>query len=414
MESLNTILIVGGSVVGLFTARLLSGQGFHIKIIDPTAAPAENTQTTEDMVCDDPSVYTLSPATAELLQSIGVWDDFLARQPCPYHSMTVWDSCGTERIQIQAEDAGRIELGFVAHRNTLMNLLSNSLKQQTDIKILNGVSLTGLETGAHGLVAKLSSNQSIPAGLVIGADGTHSKTRQLAKLPMHQWSHQEKTLVVAVDLQSSHQNTARQVFGEYGCIGILPVGQAKPGRVVIVWSTALSQANQLISASDDELRSALAVALEIKPSEIKKIWVRREFPLNHCYAWKWFKPSVALVGDAAHSIHPLAGQGLNIGLEDAAWLAHLIIKKRKQRRQSNLSELANSKLLGQYQSLRMARIGSMIAFVEGIRFGFNQQSPSLIMLRNRLLNLSDRSGQLKSMAVKIASGSIPDTFRQAT
>ncbi len=405
MQNPNTVLIAGGGLVGLLAARLLAEQGLEITIVEPTGAPARTTQTTEALAWKNPRVYALSPATIRLLSSIGLKDGLLAGKPCPFHSMEIWDGEGTGRIQINAEDAGQTELGNIVHHDILAGLLMDSLKEQAGVELLSEQNLCNLDFEDNRLKVEVSSGRVIEAGLLIGADGTQSKTRELAGLPVHQWSNQQTALVAAVELASEHGNRARQVFVRRGCIGILPVGIRQPKRVVIVWSAHSDQAEQIASSSVDEFSVLLAKALEVQPEQIVKVGRREQFPLNSCYARKWFKDSLVLVGDAAHTSHPLIGQGLNLGFEDAAWLAHLIAQRKPESR-----HLVSTGLLARYQYRRMIRTSLMTAFAETLRFGFAQQTPVLALLRNRAFDLGNRSTALSSLAVKVASGDLPESL----
>ena len=388
----------------MLIARLLTNKGLQVTVVEPKTCVTNN-QRGEELACTDPRVYALSPTSTQLLQSAGLWSDSFAADICPYHSMQVWDSNGIEKIQLHGENAGLTQLGHIVQHNILMKVLHANLDQQA-IEVLPA-KLTSLTPKEGHTEVELTSGQTIKVSLVIGADGVQSTTRTLSKLSIHKLFADQTATVATVDLASAHEYIARQVFTSEGCIGILPVGLTEPGRVVIIWSAPDSLAAKLSSANDDQFTTMLAQALEIQPTQINKLWPRQQFPLMRYYARQWSTSSVVLVGDAAHSIHPLTGLGLNLGFEDAALLAELIC----QASQHN-SALISPSLLKRYHWQRMPRVYSMMAFAESINYCFLQQNLGFTVLRNRLLRLADRSESFKSLAVQIASGTLPNLFKR--
>lgn len=405
------ILVVGGGPVGVLAARLLSDAGLKIAIADPLP-PETGTfsgDANEEMACHSPRVYALSEATESLLASAGLGTDLLDYAPCPYDAIEVWDEQGSERIHFACEDAGLVHFGHIVHHDILMNLLWSDLDQNPDLNILAGEKLESLRPEREGIWVGFSSGLTLKARLVIGADGANSKVRELAQLPTRQWDYKQKATVVTAELASPHRNVARQVFTQNGALGILPVGSANPGRVVIVWSTNNAHAQTLADAPEAQFSSMLAQALEIPPNQITKLWQRQQFPLTHCHAKTWVMPGLALAGDAAHSIHPLAGQGLNLGFEDVALLVSLIRKtlRRSGATQARFGEL---NLLRRYQRTRKHRVYGFIALTEGFNSCFQRQEAGLVTLRNFMLRIANRSDLFKSVSMAIASGVIPPDF----
>lgn len=391
----------------MLIARLLANKGLQVTVVEPKALITSN-QSGEELACTDPRVYALSPTSTQLLQSAGLWSDGLAADICPYHSMQVWDGNGVERIQLHAEDAGFTQLGHIVQHNILMKALQANLDQQA-IAVLPS-KLASLAPKEGHIEVELASGKTIKASLVIGADGVQSPTRTLSKLSIHKLFADQTATVAAVDLASAHECIARQVFTSEGCIGILPVGLTESGRVVIIWSAPNSLAAKISNTNDDQFTSLLARALEIQPTQINKLWPRQQFPLPRYFARQWSTSSVVLVGDAAHSIHPLTGLGLNLGFEDVALLAELICQAGPHTN----GTLISSRRLNRYQWQRMPRIYSMMAFAESINYCFLQQSLGFTVLRNRLLRLADRSESFKSLAVQIASGTLPNPLKRNT
>jgi 2-octaprenylphenol hydroxylase len=235
------------------------------------------------------------------------------------------------------------------------------------------------------------------ATLIVGADGALSKIRQLSAIPLWQWDYGHHAIVATVETLESHQQTAWQRFTEDGPLAFLPLASDK--LCSIVWSTSPAHAKALMAMSDRQFKQALSIGFEHRIGEVVGVANRAAYPLSHRHAKYYVKSGLALIGDAIHTIHPLAGQGVNLGLLDAAVLADTLANA-KQRRQSIGSEA----LLKQYQRLRYSDNLKMSATMQAFKYLFDPQNAPLTIARNLGMNLFNKSRPLKQHIMLQAMG----------
>lgn len=396
------VLIVGGGPVGLLAGQLLAKSGINTVLIEkakPTQTLTDD-YSNETAACISPKSYALSPTASSLLQEIGVWPQLLNRKPCPYRGMEVWDRNGTARITFSGEDAGFPQLGHIVQHDILMHHLWQQARQTDHLSIITGQTPVALRSGEENSWLKLSSGETVTGSLIIGADGANSQLRTLAELGTCTWPYQQTALAMVAELSFSHLYKARQAFTHRGTLGVLPIGCENPHLVLLIWSLD-DDADELKQADDAQLRRNIAQTLEIPADQIVALRAKQHFPLAHCHARTWVKPGLALIGDAAHSFHPLAGQGMNLGFEDAATLADLL---QKHHARSNHLTLGNIRLLRTYQRKRLTRTAGAALLIESLLRGFRQKGVTATLLRNQLLGLADRSSLFKSTVMRAASG----------
>ncbi len=318
-----SVVIVGAGPVGLTVAALLlaspHGDGLRIRVLEPRTAPAWDP---EQM---DLRVYALSRASQHIFEHLGVWQQISAARASPYRRMHVWegdyaDALGS--LSFDSAELGEPDLGHIVEDRLIRDRLFSVLEASADVEMRVGVELAAVRVGKRAVEIETQTGEAFEATVLIAADGSESTVRSLLDLPVTGVSYGQHALVTHVATARSHGETAWQRFLPDGPLAFLPL---LDGRSSVVWSMSSDNAQRLSSVSEqaffDELQTASGGVLgAIEPSVS-----RASFPLRALHARRYCCPRVALVGDAAHIVHPLAGQGMNLGLLDAAALVDTLV-----------------------------------------------------------------------------------------
>lgn len=396
-------------MVGASLACLLADSTLRIALIDrnPLVRENEDDGVTRASNKFDPRVSAISQASQKLFRELGVWEDMCGERVCNYSAMEVWDAEGTGSISFSAAEINQPELGSIVENSIIISALHKRIAQLENIFPITPFSIESFETieREEGSIVKLSADdgQVIRAELVIAADGANSKLRQLANFECREWDYEQHALVTTVCTQLPHQNTALQRFMETGPLAFLPLqaGADDTGQQYcsIVWSMQPEQAERAFSLSEAEFNAELAVALESKLGAVEWSDKRFVFPLRQRHALDYVKSSIVLVGDAAHTIHPLAGQGVNLGLLDAKALAEELQQAMEAGR-----SVADPTVLLRYQRRRKGNNLSMMWLMEGFKRLFAQQDLGVRWLRNIGMNATDKMTPLKNQMIRKAMG----------
>ena len=317
--AVSEVVIVGAGPVGLTLAALLASSAaaerLRIRVID-AQGPAEWSEARMDI-----RVYALSRASQQAFERLGVWSEIRARRASPYRRMRVWEGerfGAAGSLEFDAAEIGEPDLGHIVEDNLIRERLSRALSERAGVELRFGTSLDALEDAASGVRAKLSSGETLGAALVVGADGGNSRVRTLAGIAALEQSYEQQAIVAHVATAASHEETAWQRFLPGGPLAFLPLAD---GRSSIVWSFPSAQAGALLAADEAEFVAALQEASGDVLGALELKSPRAAFPLVLVRAHDYCRAGLALVGDAAHCVHPLAGQGMNLGLADAVSLA---------------------------------------------------------------------------------------------
>ncbi|MDG1461947.1 MAG: FAD-dependent monooxygenase [Gammaproteobacteria bacterium] len=335
MSQIYDVVVVGGGLVGLSTALLLrqataaSSDEFRIAVVE--AHPP--ILSVEDELPDvGLRVSALSPASAAILSAIGVWQSLVAKRVSPYHGMCVWQADvpideGCE-LRFSAAELDSTELGFIVENDLLREELWRAAISSADIELLPASSPEALRQEDDASILALSDGSEVKGRLMVAADGANSCLRQLLGVQLSGSSYGQRGIVAHVQSEMSHENTAWQRFLQTGPIALLPL---EDGRCSLVWSCEEALADELLLLDDAEFSIRLTAATEGVLGMLTCITPRVAFPLAFAHATEYSGSRFALVGDAAHRVHPLAGQGVNLGLLDAAALAETIGSQRGTR-----------------------------------------------------------------------------------
>ncbi len=389
------VVVVGGGIVGLSFANALAGADFSVAVIEREEIKA---------IADEPDcrVSAINRSALKHFQQAGVLDSSLSQRVCAFEKMFVWDKTGAGQIEFDSAELGVPELGVIVENNVLQQMLLDSLQSADNIVYMSPQTITEIDYQISddekdvSSRLTLSSGKTVAAKLLVGADGVNSKVRDVALIQRAKQSYQQQGLVCNVTTSESHQNTAWQCFMPTGPLAFLPLYN---GDCSIVWSLDEATAQQQMALDDEAFKLALAEASEFKLGEILQLGQRFLFPLSHGHVSEYVKPGLALIGDAAHNIHPLAGQGANLGIADAFALAEVIIAARKANRQ-----WASLHTLKKYQRQRKGANQLMEASMTGFKELFGNKSAALSEIRNAGLSLVDHIPALKYKIIEQALG----------
>lgn len=376
-ESHSDILIVGGGMAGGLLALLLAEQGVSVRVLDGAAPP------TAPRGAAATRVSTLSEASHWLLRHAGAWERLDPARVQPYRHMQVWDQDGSGEVRFDAAELGAPALGWLLENDHLTSALYQAAIRHSRLDWRCNTAVAGVERAGSGWQV-LTDKERLSGDLLIGADGARSLVRETAGIPAAPRETGHHALVATIETERPHGACARQVFMESGPLALLPLfGDGH--RCSIVWSAWPARIDALMALDDASFGAALTQATADVLGQARVISRRVVFPIQERHASDYTGPALALVGDAAHVIHPLAGQGINMGLLDAGVLAEELGRARA----AGLP-LAHPGVLARYQRRRRADNLVMQNAMRGFKTLFERREPTLRWLRNTGLNLVNR------------------------
>lgn len=396
------VIVVGAGLVGSALACALGDSKLRVAVIEAQQLSSQWPDSTTGVAGFDPRVSALTVASQQFLQVLGVWPRMAGQRLSPYRHMHVWDAEGTGSIDFHASDINQSVLGHIVENRITTTALLQCLQGHRNVELISPVSLSAMQAlDGGGYRLQLSDGRSIDTALLVAADGANSQVRQLAEMPLREWDYNHHAIVTTVETASSHQCTAWQRFLPEGPLAMLPLsdGGSAGQFSSIVWSAEPEYASRLMALDDTAFAQALEQAFESRLGAINRIAQRFSFPLRQRHAVDYIKPGLALVGDAAHTIHPLAGQGVNLGLMDAKVLSEEIL--RASQRELDLGSLA---VLERYQRRRKAANLSMMAGMEGFKRLFEQRSLPVRWARNSGMRWLNKATPLKHRLMRQAMG----------
>lgn len=313
------IIVSGAGMVGACCALAMARQGYSVAIIEPSELPAKALNDDADY---DLRVSAISPASQRLLSELGVWQALNASRICEYEKMFVWHEHGDANLEFDCAEIAQTSLGAIVENRQVVQVLRQACEQYESIEWFSPDHIVELTQNSEQIVSvKLSAHGELTADLLIAADGRGSPTRELAGLHSTGGDYRQKAIVANIDTELPHSRAAWQRFLSSGPLAFLPLAN---GQCSIVWSCDDALAEQLISVDDEEFCRQLSDAFELKLGRVLSTGVRQSFPLGWHYCEQWLKTRILLVGDAAHGVHPLAGQGVNLGFSDVQLLMQKI------------------------------------------------------------------------------------------
>ncbi|UUM31001.1 FAD-dependent 2-octaprenylphenol hydroxylase [Vibrio japonicus] len=397
MQSVD-IAIVGGGMVGLALAAAFKDTDLRIAVIE-SQEPKEDLSELPDV-----RVSALSRSSENILRNLGAWQGISHRRCAPYAAMEVWEQDSFARIEFDAQKLAQPDLGHIVENRVIQLALLEQVRKQTNVTLFMPVKCTSLAVGESEAWISLDNGQALTAKLVVGADGANSWVRKQQDIPLTHWDYGHSAVVANVWTVEPHKRTARQVFTPQGPLAFLPLGESNMSS--IVWSTETSRAEKLVSMSAVEFNKSLTAEFDARLGLCEVVGERFAFPLKMRYARDFVVERVALVGDAAHTIHPLAGQGVNLGLLDAASLAQEIMVLWNQG-----EDIGTKRNLRGYERWRKAEAAKMIAAMQGFKDLFAGDNPAKKLVRGLGMSLVGQLPGAKDEIMKRAlglKGELPD------
>lgn len=389
------IIIVGAGMVGATLACGLAEEAEQLKIaiIDANEPKFDWEDDSYDM-----RVSAITRASQMLFKNVGVWEHIVEQRISPYQDMFVWDGNSNSggELHFDSADMGETDLGHIIENRVIVKALHQRISELPQIELLCPAKLENIEFNQDNTSLTLEDKTELSASLVVAADGTRSWVRQQADIAVKGWDFDQAALVTTVKTEKYHQDTAWQRFLNTGPLAFLPLTK---GYSSIVWSTSPTEAKRLAEISEDEFSVELEQAFESKLGKITSVAGRAVFPLRLFETLNYIKPRLALVGDAAHTIHPLAGQGVNLGLADVASLMTVITDALNDKK-----DIGDLKVLRRYERWRRADNRSMLVAMDGLKRLFGSELSVVKDLRSFGLNLTNKLTPLKNMIMQQAMG----------
>ncbi|PJE78074.1 2-octaprenyl-3-methyl-6-methoxy-1,4-benzoquinol hydroxylase [invertebrate metagenome] len=375
------VLVIGGGMVGATLAAALAQKNIKVAVFDRTFPPS--------FVASDPPdirVSALTKASENILKNVGAWSSMTAMRMCPYRKMAVWEKLSSPFDAISGQwnktvfDSANTEfseLGFIVENRVIQLGLLDNMKKQ-GVTLFCPAHIISMDMSGANSSVTLSDGRIITGTLLVGADGANSQVRQKAGLGLDQQDYQQQCLVATVEIENGCQDITWQAFTATGPEAFLPLPDVNGKSFAsIVWYNQPQTVRQLQNLSDRQFLSTLQSTFPDTLPPLKKLYQRASFPIARRHAHHYCKKNVVLIGDAAHTINPLAGQGVNLGLQDAAWLAEILETGVQQGR-----SLGCLSILKEYEMLRRPENTKMMYIMDAFYHTFSNNYLPLKILRN--------------------------------
>jgi len=383
------VLIVGGGMVGATVACGLGNSTLKVAIVEQVMPDAFLASQPHDL-----RVSALSIASQTILQTVGAWEGVVTRRYCPFKRMRVWETTGD--TEFCSDDIAHAALGFIVENRITQLALVDRLQQFDNIQLFCPALIKKIHYAPTGSSVELDNGTTINAKLLVAADGGQSRVRQSVGLGVTSWDYQQQAMVIYVETDYPQQDITWQRFVPSGPQAFLPLDG---NYASLVWYNSADEISRLKALCYADLMPELLATFPECLGSLKQILGTASFPLKRQHAQQYVKQGVALVGDAAHTINPLAGQGVNIGLLDAAALAEVLIAAQQQG-----ESIADIKVLKRYEAMRRTENLKMMTAMDVFYQVFSNQLPPVKFLRNLSLGLAERLSPLKNKVMKAAMG----------
>lgn len=379
------VVIIGGGLVGASLAAALKHSGLSLALVENQPVPSPVPEW-------DSRIYAISPGSRSFLEQSGAWPLLDASRIAPVEAMRVFGDTGAE-LEFSAYQMGVAELACILESRTLQQALWQVLQHQDNLTLLHPARCATLEFAADAATLTLEDGRTLNARLIVGADGRDSWVRNQAGIGAAPLDYQQHGVVANFTTELPHRGIAYQWFQPDGILALLPL----PGnRVSMVWSVSPEQSAELLALTDEELCSKVAASAQHTLGELQLITPPAAFPLRLLTLPHIVAPRMALIGDAAHNMHPLAGQGVNTGFRDARQLAQVLLERGAQH------DCGDAQLLRRYERKRKEDIHTMQATTYALKHLFNNDDPLLRTLRNAGLNATNHLVPLKKLLMQHA------------
>jgi 2-octaprenyl-3-methyl-6-methoxy-1,4-benzoquinol hydroxylase/2-octaprenylphenol hydroxylase len=385
------VAVVGAGMVGAALALALAREGFDVTVIEPRAPKLWNAQDEVDL-----RVVALAPSSVELFDRLDVWKEIAAARANAYRRMRVWDALAPGQLAFDAADEGRAALGWIVENRLIQSVLWQALQREARITLHCPAKVTGTDATDDRRTLTLDDDTSVAARLVVAADGADSVLRGLLGIATRDRDYGQRAVVAHVATERAHESTAWQRFVPGGTIAFLPLAD---GRSSIVWSVSQADAERLLALGDEAFCAELGAAFDFRLGRITATTERASFPLRMKLAERYLAPRFVLIGDAAHAVHPLAGQGVNLGLRDVGELRSVLVEARDAKR-----DFAAESVLRRYERRRRSDNTLSAHAFDAIQRVFGSDAMPLAALRGAGLAVVNKIAPLKQAFARHAAG----------
>ncbi len=394
------VVVVGGGMVGSMLAAALvssldkSQAALKVAVLE-NQAPVPFEPGTDPVY--DIRVSALSIATQRMFRNVGAWQGVTSRRACPYQEMLVWDGEAAGRTHFKADDVHAPELGHIVENRVMQLALLDQLQDADNVDYLCPASLVDFRVSATGVHCELSDGHAaISTRVLIGADGARSTVREQAGIDIERHRYPQHALVATIETELPQQQITWQRFQPTGPEALLPLCGS---RASMVWYHTEEEVQRLSALDDVSFIAAMEASFPEELGKIKKVTERGSFPIAKAHARRYVADRVALIGDAAHTVHPLAGQGVNLGMLDAAALAEVLLAAHHANK-----DIGSQRVLRQYERWRRGENSLMISVLDGFYHAFKPQPGPIQKIRSAALNFADQGGPIKRFVMKYAMG----------
>jgi 2-octaprenylphenol hydroxylase len=385
------VIVCGGGMVGAATACALAHGGIKVALLE--RFNPERQWPPEPI---DIRVSALTKASQNILQQLGAWPGMVQRGVCPYRDMRVWDARADGELHFDCADTAFNELGHLVENRVTVAALWDQLDKLPSATCMTPATVVAMQLNDNGRQLRLQDGRLLEAELVIAADGRDSTLRSMVGIDVTGWDYHQDGLVATVSTELSHQSTAWQRFLDEGPLAFLPL---QNGQCSIVWTLSSETAKNYLALSDQDFLLVLEQASGGILGKMLAVGPRGAFPLRFQYANRYVDQRFALCGDAAHAMHPLAGQGVNAGLLDAAALAELVIQTKREKR-----PLSSTRYLRRYERWRKGDNLMMMASMDALNKTYRVTALPWVSLRSAGMNGVNKLAPVKAYFNRYAMG----------
>lgn len=381
------VIVVGAGMVGASAALALARKGLTVAMVERQPFSDNDWQQTDEV---DLRVSAISPASQQLLAQLGIWSEIQQYRFCDYHKMCVWHENGSAQMNFACEQTGASHLGTIVENSLIQWVLHKQLKLLNNVTLFGEQVVESIQQSDQSITLLTSAKQTLNGQILIAADGRDSTVRKLRHVPATSGSYQQTAIVANVSTEQSHQNTAWQRFLATGPLAFLPLSN---GQSSIVWSADTARAAELLQLAEADFMQQLAEALEHRLGAVTATSARAGFPLAWHLSERWLDGRVLFIGDAAHGVHPLAGQGVNLGFADVALLASSIPAGQS---------VYDHKRLRRFERQRKAESATAMHLFSALKVFYAQQNPLLCLGRDMGMSIVEKNLLIKRLVIQSA------------
>ena len=379
------MIVVGGGMVGALSALLLAKQGDTLHLIERSSFIMPKDDDAFDL-----RVSAFSAQSKHLLEQAGVWEDIPLDRLCAYQGLHTWEE-GSQKLMFSSDDIGADQLGYIAENRWIQAVLWKRLKQLSNVHFYEHCEVIGIDQSEQQVTVTLSNQQVITAELLLACDGANSGVRNHLQLPVTSWDYRQHCLLINITTDCAQQTVTWQEFRETGPCAFLPLAG---NNASLVWYHSPQKIKHLQSLTNQQLKQTILAEFPKLDFDFE-VDAKGGFPLTRRHAKHYYQGRVVLLGDAAHTINPLAGQGVNLGFKDVQCLVELL---------TQCSDLPISEMLKRYQCQRRPANLLMQTGMDVFYKVSKSDSDLIRVLRKGFLGLAQQSGQVKNRVMRYAMG----------